>query len=189
MQKRNIHLFMSSKKRLNGLFKYKMENLLIILLALNLSLVSCNKSSKTIDPVINKDTSLKAPVTQDGVKTPDSPVIKPVIEDKVKVPEQDTTVQTNTNSDRYSLVVSFFSRGQGKDRETLGKFTELLETFKNKILVEEFTWGREGEIDFCIRTEKMRPAQRKEFINQVKIIIENSDLVNIEEDASCRHKR
>lgn len=91
----------------------------------------------------------------------------------------------------YRLVVSFISTGQGTDRQATGSFKQFLAPYDSsgQVIVDKVAWGREGEIDYCIRTMKMNGEEEKEFVTRARAVLAASTLVHVDENAPCRRKR
>lgn len=93
----------------------------------------------------------------------------------------------------YSLVLSFYSIGSGSDWEVIGEMDAFLDAYrksgKSQPEVERIPWGREGEVDFCIQTGKMNPADSESFRKSVLEIARKAKFVHINENAVCRYKR
>lgn len=92
-------------------------------------------------------------------------------------------------SNLYDFTVSFFSPGSGIDHTAKDSYDKFLEGYKSKVEVEQYRWGREGEIDYCLKLSKLSAAEKKEFIDKSKAILEKSDRVNYKENAECVHKK
>jgi hypothetical protein len=97
-----------------------------------------------------------------------------------------------SNSELYSMVITFFSIGTGVDGKTKKIFDEWVVNFEQrtgkKILIENYPWGREGEVDVCISLENFEKGQKKEFISEVKKIVSSSKLIRTEENVVCKRK-
>ena len=89
----------------------------------------------------------------------------------------------------YGLVVSFFSPGNGINRQAKTDYDTFLEDYKGKVEVEQVRWGREGEIDYCLKLSSLSAAEKKDFIAKSRQVLEKSDRVNITENAACVHKK
>ena len=102
-----------------------------------------------------------------------------------------TLLNDMPGADKYHLVVSFFSRGQGVDSETHKSFKEFITPYDStgQITADKYHWGREGETDYCIRFVSLDAAKQQEFTTQAKAILARSTLVHVEENADCKHKR
>lgn len=108
--------------------------------------------------------------------------------------KQKTFISNSTPTDstlynNYELVISFFSRGQGIDYKNRVKLDSLLEKeYPNKIEIEKISWGREGEVDYCLKLNQLLIAEQEKFIINVKTLLKESPLILIEEDNSCSRK-
>ena len=93
----------------------------------------------------------------------------------------------------YSLRISFISIGSGTDKKTKLEYEQFLKQFEesNKvtILLDKASWGKEGEIDFCIKLTGLSDALRKQFIQETKDKLKNSKLVRIYENTTCKYKK
>jgi hypothetical protein len=99
------------------------------------------------------------------------------------------TTKKNADPGNYGLVISFFSPGNGIDHTTKDAYDKFLEGYKNKVEVEQYHWGREGETDYCLKLSSLSAAERTDFIAKSKAILEKSNRVHIDENASCVHKK
>ncbi len=89
----------------------------------------------------------------------------------------------------YSLVVSFYSKGEGIDYKSQLEYSSLLKKNESKLNYEEVRWGREGEIDYCINLNNMSAQKKQEFISETRNLLSKSNLVHINENEQCVHKR
>ena len=110
--------------------------------------------------------------------------------------KQETIVNTNTESlstDSYRFIVSFYSIGGGPDMKGLKEFKDFVTTFSTKlnksISPEIFSWGREGESDYCYKLSGLNDKEQKQFITEANVILAKSKLVHVSENEACRHKR
>jgi len=110
------------------------------------------------------------------------------------VASKTTTQTTASNSstppaeDTYRLVVEFFSIGQGIDLKTQEEFEKLLSSNSKKIAYEPTHWGREGEVDYCLKLSELSTLDQADFVKKAKETLINSKLVHINENAKCVHK-
>ena len=92
-----------------------------------------------------------------------------------------------------NLVVSFYSRGNGINREAAGKLENFLIQYSQRthseISYRKVPWGREGEVDFCIPLAGMNSGQRDKFISSVKELLRTAETVHIMENSPCRDKK
>jgi hypothetical protein len=93
----------------------------------------------------------------------------------------------------YSLRVSFISIGSGTDRKARKEYEQFIiqfeESNKVTVLLEKANWGKEGEIDFCIKLTGLSNDLQKQFIQGTKDNLKDSKLVRIYENTSCKYKQ
>ncbi len=93
----------------------------------------------------------------------------------------------------YNLIVSFFSTHAGIDGKARAKFLDYKNSFEHfemtKIGVEEVHWGREGEIDYCMKLEELYATQFVRFIDGLKETMKDFKSVRIYEKSICLHKK
>ena len=99
-----------------------------------------------------------------------------------------STSSTPPAEDSYRLVVEFFSIGQGIDQKTQTDFEKLLSSNTKKIAYEPTHWGREGEVDYCLKLSELSTGEQAEFVKKTKEMLSTSKLVHISENAKCVHK-
>ena len=99
----------------------------------------------------------------------------------------------NFNTDNYSLIVSFTSIGEGIDGKANNDFLAYIHSFEKfemtKISIEEVRWGREGEVDYCMKLEELYATQFVRFVAGTKDLLKKNKLVQIYENKPCLHKR
>lgn len=95
--------------------------------------------------------------------------------------------------DSYRIIVSFFSIGEGIDAKAKDKFLDFISYFEKKemtkISMEEFHWGREGEVDYCMKLEELNAPQQVRFLQELRDILKDYNLIHIDENSPCLHKR
>ena len=100
--------------------------------------------------------------------------------------------QTQTNEQTTRLVVSFYSICCGIDhkaQEKLDKFIERYEKAKGKQLTKEAVrWGREGEVDYCLKLSELWRREQRRFISNVRRLLKRSKLVHINEKVGWRNE-
>jgi|GEM_PF-828052 len=89
----------------------------------------------------------------------------------------------------YRLVVSFYSKGEGIDYRAAEKFEAFVLGYKPAVAFEKTSWGREGEIDYCMKLSELSTKEQKQFIDLARIELANTQLVHFNENAKCVHKR
>lgn len=84
--------------------------------------------------------------------------------------------------------ISFISIGGGIDQKAKDKFLKYIDNFEKdnvkSIVISSSTWGREGEIDYCIKF--LNGNLQSKFISDVKDLLKDSSLVRYKE--SCTSK-
>ncbi|MEZ5173384.1 MAG: hypothetical protein R2850_07710 [Bacteroidia bacterium] len=98
-----------------------------------------------------------------------------------------------SDTSHYSLLVSFYSIGSGIDHKVAKEYDNFIKSFEaehtDEILVERIHWGREGELDFCMRFTGLKPADQKILLDRTNEIISKSKWVNHSTDTPCKRKR
>lgn len=101
--------------------------------------------------------------------------------------------QTQAREQTSRLVVSFYSICCGIDhkaKEDLDKFIKLYEKSRGKQLKKAAVrWGREGEIDYCLKLSELSPREQKKFIAKVRTLLKRSKLVHINENVTCQSEQ
>ncbi len=91
------------------------------------------------------------------------------------------------------LVVSFYSICCGINRQAQEKFDKFITGYEKKrgkrLAKTAIRWGKEGEIDYCLRLSELSPRERKIFIYRVRLLLKRSKLVHINENVPCRSER
>lgn len=96
-----------------------------------------------------------------------------------------TTGTTTPATPTFALVVSFYSPGNGTDAAAFERLEKLLAAQPKKLARTTTRWGREGEHDECFLLTELTPAERTEFVAQVRKEMSSSQRVNIGENAEC----
>ncbi len=93
----------------------------------------------------------------------------------------------------YRIIVSFISIGEGIDVNAVQQLEEITinhqRDFGMPLAKEEYRWGREGEVDICFKMKDSSRKAKDAFAREVRAKFEANKLVQIEENAVCRHKR
>ena len=112
-----------------------------------------------------------------------------------KVTDQNaaTPVTQNTTPDaNYRFGVSFISIGAGTDKNAIQQFDTYIAEYQQennlKLSFEITKWGREGEVDYCLKLAELDKKKQELFITKTKEILQSSSLVRYKENATCRQK-
>ncbi len=89
------------------------------------------------------------------------------------------------------LNVSFISIGEGVDFQAAGNFKTYMDgaAFAEKLAMEEYRWGREGEIDYCMDFGKLNTEEKSNVLNKIDELMASSKLMRLEYNMPCRNKR
>jgi len=147
---------------------------LIIITSILLSVDSCKDNKNT---TTSSATTTQTRTTTTNTTPTQEPL--PVNLDPVTVTKDEDGVRFNA---------SFISIGEGIDIELHNKFVQFLDSYPKKISYSPVSWGREGEIDYCLKLTELTPAEQEEFIKKLKDILTKSKLVHINENEKCVHK-
>ena len=99
-----------------------------------------------------------------------------------------TETSTQESEEIYGLIVSFYSPGNGIDRQAKNGYIGFLSTKYPKLVFEKIKWGREGEVDFCFLLDELTDKQKGQFIKKSKKLLSDSQKVHFYEDRACAHK-
>ena len=98
-----------------------------------------------------------------------------------------TKDSTSTDDGTCTLLVSFYSPGNGIDHKMKAKYETFLRAYGKDIAIGETRWGKEGEIDMCITLGKMSKKEEADFVNKSKELLSTSSRVRVSENESTRH--
>ena len=105
----------------------------------------------------------------------------------------ETQNQNMKQNNIYSVVVSFISIGQGVDQKAIEQYNEFIAQFekenKVKINLEKVPWGREGEVDYCIDLSGLDKKIMEKFLTKTDELLSKNNLIKVEKNAPCVHKR
>ena len=87
--------------------------------------------------------------------------------------------------EKYRLIISFTSIGEGINTDVKEKFEKFATTFSPKVNFETVKWGREGETDYCFNLKELSTLQQEEFVRKSKEIATKK--VNLKENEKCTH--
>ncbi len=166
-----------------------MNKLVIILTTLTVVATSSCKSKKEAT-IENKVVTAEVEAnTADSNKSEPLEVKKIIIEDAKSA---DLNIDKK-NDNIYSMVVSFFSRGSGIDFKIAREFDSYIKKFEadnsDNFIYEIVTWGREGEVDYCIQFPSLNKEKAKTFVNNCNEILSRTEMAHIKLDAECKRKR
>lgn len=141
---------------------------LIFPLIVALIMISCKNNNPS--SVVKKNENVADSITE-NIKVGDS-----LIENKI-----------DTNNCRF--VISFYSIGQGSEYLISNAFEDSIGSYSLKfgknIDYKKTSWGREGEIDFCLKLNELSPEEQKEFISMTRSQLKIAKWVNIFENYPC----
>jgi hypothetical protein len=55
--------------------------------------------------------------------------------------------------------------------------------------LDKATWGKEGEIDYCIKLNNLSTELQEQFIRSTKDKTKDSKLVRLYENTECKYKK
>ena len=97
------------------------------------------------------------------------------------------------SDDTYRLILTFVSKGEGTDTQSMAALESLIDSFnkKNGILIkyEKYSWGKEGESDWCFKMDGIKKKIQDKFVDSVKNCTKNSQLIFLNENTICKHKK
>ncbi len=102
--------------------------------------------------------------------------------------QQTSASQPKNDENTMRLTASFYSIGSGIDWKVNDEFVKFLDSYPQKIAYEPIHWGREGEIDYCLKLTGLSTSEQNDFVKKAKEILSNSSFVHVNENAQCVHK-
>lgn len=151
-----------------------MKKLTFIAFVLVVAVTSCRNKKEVVQV-----TTVTVPASE---TTMIAPVTKPV-----KTGEADTTAKV----ENYRFIVSFYSIGEGVDAFSHRKFIAYLLDYKRKnkaVYAEEAPWGREGEVDYCMKLIELNAVEQADFIKNLKTELVEARWVHYYENKPCDKK-
>jgi hypothetical protein len=145
-----------------------------------------------------KNTEKSTQVTNPKIETSPqvgNPSKNTTIEKKEEIKSEESSTNQNQipQPENYSLVVSFYSIGSGIDRPVAQEFDYLVKDFQEQFgedfIAERVSWGREGEVDYCIQLGKLKPTASASFKSRADIILRKTERVHSKENAPCIRRR
>lgn len=111
-----------------------------------------------------------------------------ICENKGRVITEPASSDKVAGDNTYRLVVSFYSKGEGPDQKNKQEFEKFLSNQPKKIAFEPTTWGREGEVDYCLKLNELSGTEQTDFVRKAKELLSKSQLVHVNENAQCVNK-
>lgn len=109
------------------------------------------------------------------------------ITENIKV--EDSLIGNKIDTNNCRFVISFYSIGQGSEYLISNAFEDSIGSYSLKfgknIDYKKTAWGREGEIDFCLKLNELSPEEQKEFISMTRSQLKIAKWVNIFENYPC----
>lgn len=166
------------------------------LLLIPIAVLGCNgnRDDSGYSPrALSADTTAAEIAEADSFVVPQEPAA-PVSPGPESVPAQEKDevpagAGSTMPAGHYHLVVSFYSPGMGINKEGYASFKDFLGRNSGQLAYEETRWGREGEVDFCIRYEKDAAAHPAEMTRKIRTHLAGFDRINFLENSPCVHKR
>ena len=85
-----------------------------------------------------------------------------------------------------NLIISFFSYGSGIDRKKKDAFVNYIAINYPDIQYESVKWGKEGEIDFCIKKHSLNQQEIIEIEKYIEQLISSSNRIKLLKNTACR---
>lgn len=105
---------------------------------------------------------------------------------------KNNTMTAPGQDNKYRLIVSFISIGEGTDPDARKVMDGVIENWNQKtgktIAMEPMPWGREGEVDFCFRLAELSSEDQVSFISEMKKAMEGRKLIQFAENQEGRFK-
>ncbi len=103
----------------------------------------------------------------------------------------ETTATATSTADapvNYRLVLSFISKGAGPDHKRQEAIMAYVNNHPKKPVYKTVLWGREGESDFCFTLSELNKTETASFINEIKKIVGDTDMIKVTENAQNEHQ-
>lgn len=101
---------------------------------------------------------------------------------------ENLTANTNAQTEKYRVIISFISKGAGTDAEKREAIMSYIEKHPKKPENSIVHWGREGETDFCLNLKELTKNEQTDFVNEIKKLANGSDRIFISENAEKMHQ-
>ncbi len=97
--------------------------------------------------------------------------------------QKDTSVHQKLSDSTLKETISFFSIGEGINRNALEEFEKFMEVTNQKynqtLFSEKKHWGREGEINIDIYIGFLKNKDRDKLLEQIKEFCKKNNLVRL----------
>ena len=111
------------------------------------------------------------------------------IVESVNIKSVDSLKENAIDTNNSRLVIMFYSIGQGSEYLLSNAFEDSIGSYSVKfgknIDYKKTLWGREGEIDFCLKLNELTKAEQAEFIVLARTQLKSAKWVNIFENYPC----
>ena len=104
---------------------------------------------------------------------------------------KETNIQTQNKADTTvsRLVITFYSIGSGSEYALCKELEDSIESYSLKvgktIDYKKTSWGREGEIDVCLKLNELSQEEREDFVVHTKTMLKKGKWVNIYDNKPC----
>ena len=111
------------------------------------------------------------------------------IVENVNIKSVDSAKENVIDTNNNRLVIMFYSIGQGSEYVLSNAFEDSIGSYSLKfgknIDYKKTLWGREGEIDFCLKLNELTTSEQAEFIALTRAQLKSAKWVNIFENYPC----
>jgi hypothetical protein len=147
---------------------------LCLLIPIAMSTYNCSGSKKTTNNSKPATESTAQKVKTESSETAENKTVTPALDEKKL----------------FRFTVSFISKGAGTDYQIRQKYDAFVTDFESKnkvkIIINKASWGREGEMDYCIEFTNINKEITDKFIAESKALLSASDRINLGENTHCR---
>jgi len=108
---------------------------------------------------------------------------------EVHKPKGVTNEVLNEEKNKESLskfIISFYSPGNGIDYKTKKEYDDFLTKEYANLEVHQKSWGREGEVDYCVNIELLTKKEKASFVLKSIAILNKSSKINYSNSDSCK---
>jgi hypothetical protein len=106
-------------------------------------------------------------------------------------PPTSTSDEIQAQKDAYNnIVISFYSVGEGINANAIDTIENFIAEYSKKINkaipYSKISWGREGEVDFCISLAEIEGEQKRIFVQETRRLARQYEHINFYENHPCR---